>query len=85
MGTPVEVGNYGPRIKDAGQYVRDCLKLYKNALQVRNQLIVEAVDNGYAGHAAARDAQVKQPHIIRILSMSDPDLSIEIQSSSSPR
>ena len=77
MGTPVEVGNYGPRIKDAGQYVRDCLTLYKNALNVRNKLIVEAVDNGYAGHQAARDAEVKQPHIIRILSMSEPDLILE--------
>ncbi|MFJ3540381.1 hypothetical protein ACIPQA_33680 [Streptomyces sp. NPDC090109] len=77
MTTAVEVGNYGPRIREAGQYVRDCLELYKNALRARNTLIVEAVDQGYAGHQAARDAQVKQPHIIRILSMSDPDLSIE--------
>lgn len=77
MGTPVKIDGYGKRIQDAGQYVRDCLELYKNALQARNQVIVEAVDNGYAGHQAARDAQVKQPHIIRILSMSDPELIIE--------
>lgn len=75
MGTPVQIDGYGKRIQDAGQYVRDCLTLYKNALKTRNEIIVEAVDNGYAGHAAARDAKVKQPHIIRILSMSDPDLS----------
>jgi hypothetical protein len=77
MTAAVEVGNYGPRIREAGQYVRDCKALYQNALRARNILIVEAVDQGYAGHQAARDAQVKQPHIIRILSMSDPDLSIE--------
>jgi hypothetical protein len=77
MGTPVQIDGYGERIKDAGQYVRDCLTLYKNALKARNAVIVEAVDHGYAGHQAARDAQVKQPHIIRILSMSDPDLIIE--------
>ncbi|WP_367575289.1 hypothetical protein [Streptomyces griseoaurantiacus] len=74
MGTPVQVEGYGPRIKAAGQYVRDCHERYKNALAARNQVIVEALDHGYTGHQAARDAQVKQPHIIRILSMSDPDL-----------
>lgn len=77
MGTPVQIDGYGPRLKEAGQYVRDCFKLYKNALETRNGIIVEAVDHGYAGHQAARDVQVKQPHIIRILSMSDPDLKME--------
>jgi hypothetical protein len=77
VGTPVQIDGYGPRIQEAGQYVRDCRALYKNALAARNSVIVEAVDNGYAGHQAARDAQVKQPHIIRILSLSDPDLNIE--------
>lgn len=77
MGTPVQIDGYGKRLQDAGQYVRDCLTLYKNALRSRNAIIVEAVDNGYAGHQAARDTQLKQPHIIRILSMSDPDLNIE--------
>jgi hypothetical protein len=68
------VQGYGDQIKSAGQYVRDCKDLYRNALAARNRLIVEAVDQGYAGHQAARDAQVKQPHIIRILSSSQPDL-----------
>jgi hypothetical protein len=74
MGAPVQVDGYGPQIKAAGQYVRDCRTLYKNALKARNKVIVEAIDHGYAGHAAARDAEVKQPHIIRILSKSDEDL-----------
>lgn len=77
MGTPVQIDGYGTRLAEAGQYVRDCLALYKNALQTRNGIIVEAVDNGYAGHQAARDTKLKQPHIIRILSMSDPDLNID--------
>lgn len=77
MGTPVQIDGYGPRIREAGQYVRDCRELYKNALRARNSVIVEALDNGYTGHQAARDAEVKQPHIIRILSQSDPDLTIE--------
>lgn len=68
------VQGYGEQLQAAGQYVRDCLDLYRNSLKARNSLIVEAVDNGYSGHQAARDAQVKQPHIIRILSSSQPDL-----------
>lgn len=77
MGKVVEVEGYGPRLQQAGQYVRDCRTLYKNALAARNALVVEAVDNGYAGHQVARDVQVKQPHVIRILSMSEPDLTLE--------
>jgi hypothetical protein len=71
------IEGYGPRLKEAGQYVRDCYTLYANSLKVRNGLIVEAVDNGYAGHQAARDVETSQPHIIRILSKSQPDLTIE--------
>jgi hypothetical protein len=68
---------YGQQIRSAAQYVRDCRTLYENALKSRNNVIVTAVDNGYTGHQAARDAGVKQPHIIRILSNSQPDLLIE--------
>jgi hypothetical protein len=73
MGAPVQIEGYGPRIREAGQYVRDCKALWLNAIAARNKVIVEAVDHGYAGHQAARDADVKQPHIVRILSLSDPD------------
>lgn len=75
--TAKAVQGYGDQIRSAAQYVLDCRELYKNALQARNELIVQAVDHGYSGHQAARDAQVKQPHIIRILSSSQPDLLIE--------
>lgn len=68
------VQGYGEQIRGAAEYVADCRERYRNALEQRNRLIVEAVDNGYSGHQAARDAQVKQPHIIRILSTSQPDL-----------
>jgi hypothetical protein len=71
------IEGYGPRLKAAGQYVRDCRDLYLNSLKARNALIVVAVDNGYVGHQAARDVEVKQPHIVRILSKSQPDLTIE--------
>ena len=73
---PVE--GYGPRLEAAGQYARDCFTQWKNALEARNNLVVEAVDNGYSGHQAARDIQVKQPHVIRILSSSQPDVVLEI-------
>lgn len=71
---PVQIEGYGPRLKQAGQYADDCYMQWKNALQARNAIVVEAVDNGYAGHQAARDIGRKQPHIIRILSNSDPEL-----------
>ena len=73
---PVE--GYGPRLQAAGQYARDCYEQWKNALEVRDNLVVEAVDHGYSGHQAARDIEVKQPHIIRILSRSQPDVMLEV-------
>jgi hypothetical protein len=73
----VEIEGYQKRLKAAGQYARDCRLQYKNALRARNALIVEAIDDGYTGHQAARDTELKQPHIIRILSQSEPDLSVE--------
>jgi hypothetical protein len=71
------VEGYGPRLKAAGQYVRDCKTLYENALKARNSLVVEAVDNGYSGHQASRDIECKQPHIVRILSGSQPGLTLD--------
>lgn len=71
------VQGYGEQIRAAAKYAQDCRTQYKNALKARNRLIVDAVDHGYSGHQAARDAEVKQPHIIRILSNSQPDLLIE--------
>lgn len=71
---PKAVTGYGPQLTAAADYVRDCKELYDNALIARNALIVEAVDNGYAGHQAARDTGLKQPHIIRIISLSQPGL-----------
>lgn len=68
------VQGYGAQIVASARYVEDCKRLYANALIARNRLIVEAVDHGYSGRQAAKDAQVKQPHIIRILSRSQPDL-----------
>lgn len=77
MGTPVQVDGYSARLQEAGAYADDCYLRWKNALKVRNALVVEAVDNGHPGHQAARDIKRKQPHIIRILSMSDPELELE--------
>jgi hypothetical protein len=74
MGTPVQIDGYSKRLREAGQYADDCFQLWKNSLAARNALVVEAIDHGYAGHAAARDINRKQPHIIRILSNSDPEL-----------
>jgi len=78
MAKPVE--GYGTRLQAAGEYVEDCYRQWKNALAARNALVVEAVDNGYSGHQAARDIKRQQPHIIRILSSSQPDVTMEIAS-----
>lgn len=65
---------YGEQIRAAAEYTRDCRERYLNSLKARNSVIVAAVDAGYTGHQAARDAGVKQPHIIRILSNSQPEV-----------
>lgn len=75
---PIE--GYGTRLQAAGQYASDCYQQWKNSLAARNALVVEAVDHGYSGHQAARDIGVKQPHIVRILSNSQPDVILEIAS-----
>jgi hypothetical protein len=70
------VEGYGPRLKQAGQYADDCYLLWKNSLAARNALVVEAIDHGYVQHQAARDINRKQPHIVRILSNSDPEINL---------
>lgn len=74
------VESYHERLVAAGQYVRDCKDLWEAALEARNQLVVEAIDHGYSGHQAARDIEVKQPHVVRILAGSQPDMSLEAAS-----
>lgn len=77
MVKPKSVQGYGAQLTAAADYVRDCKQLYDNALAARNALIVEAVDAGYGGHQAARDTGLKQPHIIRIVSLSEPELTTD--------
>jgi hypothetical protein len=71
---PKPIPALGDRLRAAADYVRDCHGLYKAALEERNALIVQAIDAGYPGHQAARDTQLKQPHIIRIVSESQPEV-----------
>jgi hypothetical protein len=74
------IETYGPRLQEAGRYADDCYTQWKNALKARNALVVEAIDNGYSGHQTARDINRKQPHVIRILSTSQPDVTMELTS-----
>lgn len=76
MGAPQTVisEGYGERISSAADHARDLFDRWKAALRVRNEIIVEAIDHGYAGHQAARDAKVRQPHIIRICANSQPEV-----------
>ena len=77
MPAPKSVQGYGPQLKAAADYTRDCYELYKNSLAARNAMIVDAIDAGYTGHQAARDTGLRQPHIIRIVSLSQPELTQE--------
>lgn len=64
---------YPQRLAAAQAHVEECRQRYQDALGTRNELIVEAVDNGLSGHSVARHVGLKQPQIIRICSESQPE------------
>lgn len=64
---------YPARLAAAQDYVEECRARYQDALDVRNELIVTAVDDGLSGHAVARAVRLRQPQIIRICSESQPE------------
>lgn len=65
---------YAERLKKAAATVAERKKAYQLALKQRNEIIVEAVDDGYPQTSAARNAGVKQPHITRIIAGSYDDV-----------
>ncbi|MEV4557798.1 hypothetical protein AB0K51_12450 [Kitasatospora sp. NPDC049285] len=64
---------YPERLAASADYVRDCRERYQAALAARNDLIVNAVDDGLSGYTVARAVGLRQPQIIRICSESQPD------------
>lgn len=57
------------RLEKAGSHERDTRDAHRLALKARNELVHEAVDNGYPQAAVARDLNMSRPSVTRILSM----------------
>ena len=60
---------FRPRLERAGDYVRETAEAHRLALISRNELVHEAIDNGYPQSAAARDLGISRPSVTRILSV----------------
>lgn len=65
--------DYGPRLKAAGEAVRDARKAWELRVRQLHELVVEAVDEGMTQRKAAEYAGVSQAHVNRILTESQPD------------
>lgn len=55
------------RLEKAGEHVRDTDEAHRLALRARNELVHEAIDNGYPQRAAARALKMSPPSVTRIL------------------
>lgn len=60
---------YKARLEKAGAHERDTRAAHQLALRARNELVHEAVDNGYLQAAIARDLHISRPSVTRILAM----------------
>jgi predicted metalloendopeptidase len=65
--TAFPIAGYADRLKSAANAVAEAKERWKKALQQRNEIIAEAVDNGFPQSAAARHAKVSQPHVVRVM------------------
>lgn len=61
------IQGYAERLRAAAQTVTDRKDAWKHAIQQRNEIIAEAVDNGYPQAAAAKNGGVSQPHVVRVM------------------
>lgn len=69
-----DVANLPARLQAAAADVRDAFERYKLALRARDKLIVKAVDEAHLSQRqVAKHTGVGQPHVIRVLSKTDPD------------
>lgn len=62
-----------PRLEAAANAVKDAQIELELAIEARNELIVQAVDEGLTQKAVAAAAGVSQPHVVRVLAGSEPD------------
>lgn len=61
------IQGYADRLKAAAEEVNDRKSAWKTAIQQRNEIIAEAVDHGFPQSAAAKNAGVSQPHVVRVM------------------
>jgi DNA-binding NarL/FixJ family response regulator len=59
--------DYGPRLAAAGQDVLDKTEAAKAARELRNTLIVEAVDQGMTTYDVARHTGLSQSTVMQVL------------------
>lgn len=69
----VVLSDLTPRLEAAANAVKDAELEYRLALEQRDALVVQAVDEGMQQRRVAKAAGVSQPHVIRILARSEPD------------
>ncbi len=73
--TPSEVRlDLSPRLEAAAAAVRDAKEALQLKLEQRDQLIVQAVDEGMQQRVVARLAGVSQTRVIAVLAGSQPDV-----------
>lgn len=61
------ITGYAERLTGAADAVAEAKERWKLSIQQRNEIIAEAVDNGYAQAATAKAARVSQPHVVRVM------------------
>lgn len=66
---PGESDEWRVRLEKAGAHERDTRQAYQLALRGRNELVHQAIDDGYPQSAAARALHISRPSVTRILSM----------------
>lgn len=64
---------YAERLEAAGAHERDTRQAHALALEARNRLIHEAVDNGVPGKFIAKVLRMSPPSVTRILSVPPGD------------
>lgn len=68
------IPGYAERLKAAADDVQQKREALALSLAHRNEIITEAVDNGFPQTAAAKNGRVSQPHVVRIMASSYADV-----------
>jgi hypothetical protein len=61
------IGGYTERLNAAADAVVEAKERWKLSIRQRNEIIADAVDDGFPQSATARAARVSQPHVVRVM------------------